>query len=323
MPRVSVVIPTYNRAACIKDAIESVLAQTFHDYEIIIVDDGSRDDTRQTIEGYGSRVQYIYQNNAGVSAARNKGISEARGEWVAFLDSDDEWLPMKLSRQMECLAKFPDVIALVCDVEIVMGNLSHRLFEIRGLSYASGACVRLERPLTSVFDVNYFPSSMLVKREALIKAGFFDEKLSLSEDIELSGRLALLGAWGLINEPLVRLIRKTSENLSSQHVKDPTTSPKVMIYIYSRLKKRTGLTDTEKKYIKWRLADQYFKLGSILMQNNSGEPYIKYFYLSLKEHVSPKNLVRVVLILLLRQKIYNFLVGLKLRRDVTFRRSEI
>ncbi|MBM2835200.1 MAG: glycosyl transferase [Candidatus Brocadiaceae bacterium] len=94
--QVSVVIPTYNRAPYVIMAIESVLAQSYQDYEIIVVDDGSTDGTRDVLEPYRDRIRYMYQDNKGVSAARNTGIQESRGEWIAFLDSDDEWLPNKL-----------------------------------------------------------------------------------------------------------------------------------------------------------------------------------------------------------------------------------
>ena len=108
-PRVSVVIPTYNRAGCLPRAIDSVLAQTFDDYEIIVIDDGSSDNTSEVLAAYGDRVCVVKQVNQGVSAARNHGIRVARGEFVAFLDSDDEWLPRKLEAQVQYLNSHSDV----------------------------------------------------------------------------------------------------------------------------------------------------------------------------------------------------------------------
>src|SRR5215831_13870333 len=93
MPFFSVIIPTYNRATCVGRAIESVLRQTFQDYELIVVDDGSTDKTAEVVRQYGERIVFVSQPNRGVSAARNAGVSRAAGDWVAFLDSDDEWLP--------------------------------------------------------------------------------------------------------------------------------------------------------------------------------------------------------------------------------------
>ena len=102
---VSVIIPTYNRAAYIVEALESVFAQTYGDCEIIVVDDGSTDDTKAVLQSHMARIRYIYQENAGVSVARNTGISAATGEWIAFLDSDDQWRPTKLERQLACVQR--------------------------------------------------------------------------------------------------------------------------------------------------------------------------------------------------------------------------
>ena len=97
---VSVVIPNYNYARFLPEAIDSVLAQTYGQIEIIVVDDGSTDDSREILDGYGDRVTVIFQQNAGVSAARNNGVSRSRGEYLAFLDADDAWLPAKIERQI-------------------------------------------------------------------------------------------------------------------------------------------------------------------------------------------------------------------------------
>jgi glycosyltransferase involved in cell wall biosynthesis len=107
-PIVSVVLPTYNRAGFLPDAIQSVLDQSFEKWELLVVDDGSTDETSIVVQGFRDpRLRYLYQENAGVGAARNNGIAEARGEFVAFLDSDDFWLPQKLGRQVEVLVQNP------------------------------------------------------------------------------------------------------------------------------------------------------------------------------------------------------------------------
>src|SRR3989304_595361 len=103
MPRVSVIIPTYNTAHYIAPAVESVLGQTYQDTEIIVVDDGSTDNTRTVLTPYMDRIQYIVQDNKGRSEARNRGIHQSQGEFIAFLDADDLWLPDKLSQQVAAL----------------------------------------------------------------------------------------------------------------------------------------------------------------------------------------------------------------------------
>jgi glycosyltransferase involved in cell wall biosynthesis len=109
MPKVSVVIPTYNRAKLVLDSIDSVLEQTFRDFELIVVDDGSTDDTRETLQMYGDRIQYIHKKNGGVSDALNCGIHHAKGDWIGILGSDDTWLPNKLEVQMQDIAANPEL----------------------------------------------------------------------------------------------------------------------------------------------------------------------------------------------------------------------
>jgi glycosyltransferase involved in cell wall biosynthesis len=108
-PQVSVVIPAYNCAAYVGQAVDSVLRQTYTDWEIIVVDDGSRDDTKLILEQYGDRIRYIYQQNQGVSIARNRGIELARGEFIAFLDADDYFLPDKIAAQIAVFAAQPNL----------------------------------------------------------------------------------------------------------------------------------------------------------------------------------------------------------------------
>src|SRR6056297_995853 len=107
MPNVSVIIPTYNRSFTVTKAIDSVLEQTYDDHEIIVVDDGSTDDTYEVLRAYLNKIDYKYKENGGISSARNCALQMARGKYIALLDSDDYWKPEKLERQMECFANNP------------------------------------------------------------------------------------------------------------------------------------------------------------------------------------------------------------------------
>ena len=110
MAKVSVIIPTYNRAQVVGEAIDSVLSQTYNDLELIVVDDGSQDETRSVVSSYNSQVTYLHQEHQGVSAARNRGIELARGKYLSFLDSDDLWLKEKLYLQMEGMKSDPETL---------------------------------------------------------------------------------------------------------------------------------------------------------------------------------------------------------------------
>ena len=123
-PKISVVIPVYNRAHLIGDTIESVLEQTYDNFEILVVDDGSTDDTDSVVKSYGDSVRYIYQENMGMGGAhaRNTGIDAATGDFIAFLDSDDEWLPTKLNLQVQLLDDIKDIAWAYCDAQVFEGG---------------------------------------------------------------------------------------------------------------------------------------------------------------------------------------------------------
>ena len=141
---VSVIIPTYNRAHYLGEAIESILNQDIRDcrIEIIVVDDGSTDNTKEVLGKFGNRVRYIYQENGGAGSARNRGIDEATGEWISFLDSDDRWLPGKLALQFKVLDAFPGYNAIHSEFQIFDET---GILENRGLEYWLNDPSALER----------------------------------------------------------------------------------------------------------------------------------------------------------------------------------
>lgn len=207
MPQVSVVIPTHNGARYVPAAVESVLAQTCQDFELIVVDDGSTDATRAVLAPYSDRLAYIYQENQERSAARNTGIRAATGEYVAFLDADDAWLSDKLERQVSVLAEHPEAVlvygqAIYMDID---GNdVSFRGQHMCGHVTPALQVEDLSRALISG-NVVYGGGSMpLVRRSALDSAGWFDESLCYPEDWDLWARLSHLGPFAYIPQPLVR-----------------------------------------------------------------------------------------------------------------------
>ena len=202
MPRVSVVIPTYNRRDYVQAAIDSVLAQTVTDYEVIVVDDGSTDRTGDALSArYGERIRYVWQKNQGESRARNKGIDLARGEYVAFLDSDDLWLPQKLARQVTVLEAKPDMVLVFAS----FGEIDERGAPLANPLPEERIRVDLELPSLCLHNMVGSPSNVMVRTEALKQVGGFDAAIQYGEDRELWLRLRLQGPFAYIDEPLASI----------------------------------------------------------------------------------------------------------------------
>lgn len=203
-PIISVIIPTYNREKTINRAIESVLSQTFKKYEIIVIDDGSIDNTKEIISPYIEKIKYHNQNNAGPSKARNYGIDVAKGEWIAFLDSDDFWFPDKLEIQYEearkanCDACFHDVVFF--NLEEYMNNserctdyeLFNKDINLNQNSKHSGSVLLNDAYKRLMKSQELFLTpTLLIKKYVIKSMGGYLESLRTSEDYELYYRLAV------------------------------------------------------------------------------------------------------------------------------------
>jgi glycosyltransferase involved in cell wall biosynthesis len=193
---ITVIIPTYNRGDYVLEAVESVLRQEHLQPRVIVVDDGSHDGTHLRLQPYLSRISYVYQPNSGVSSARNAGIRLARGEWIAFLDSDDLWLPHKLVRQMEFLERNPALS--ICQTEEIWMRDGRRWNPRKYHRKPSGHCFPslLDRCMVS-------PSAVMLRRELLDQVGGFDESLPACEDYDLWLRIGCRFPIGLVPEALV------------------------------------------------------------------------------------------------------------------------
>jgi glycosyltransferase involved in cell wall biosynthesis len=207
---VSVIIPTYNRAAWVTEAAASVLAQTFRDFELLVVDDGSTDGTLEALAPFSGCLKLLRrQRNRGVSAARNFGISASQGEWLAFLDSDDLWLPDKLARQMAYLESRPDL--LICQTDEVWVRHGKRVNPPLTHRKAGGHIFQasLERCMVS-------PSAVMLHRRLLDEVGLFDVTLPAAEDYDLWLRVSWRYPIGLVPEPLVVKRGGHTDQLSRQ-----------------------------------------------------------------------------------------------------------
>jgi glycosyltransferase involved in cell wall biosynthesis len=210
MNTISVIIPTYNRASVLSRAIDSVLAQSHSADEIIVVDDGSTDETQKLIESQYPQINYIYQSNKGVSAARNTGIQQANGNWICLLDSDDSWQINKLKKQYNAINENSDY--LIChtnetwyrDGKILNQGKKH---EKRG-GYIFQHCL----PLCAIS-----PSSVMINKQVFDDLGLFDEELPACEDYDMWLRITAKYPVLFIDEALTNKFGGHEDQLSKQY----------------------------------------------------------------------------------------------------------
>jgi glycosyltransferase involved in cell wall biosynthesis len=218
MPRVSVIIPTYNRPALLRETLRSVSNQTFTDFEIIVVDDGSTVPGVEDVCAEFLECRYFRQENMGRSSARNRGIGEARGELIAFVDDDDLWKPEKLARQVAFLDQNPHIGLVHSPVEKILfdgtptgeliGNNSPQLRSGRVFPYAVRICV-VKSP------------TPLVRREIFTHCGSFDPNLNAGEDWEFWARVSYKYNFGFIAEPLAYYrIQKARTTVGDEYLRN-------------------------------------------------------------------------------------------------------
>ncbi len=199
-PSVSVIIPTHNYGRFLAEAVESVLGQTFVDFELIIVDDGSTDDTAYVVKPFlkDQRISYIYQDKRGPSSARNAGIREARGEFIALLDADDVWLPSKIEKQIQMIKESADVGLVYCLAEHV---------DEKGGALPHVPMPHMEHPTYK--DLLHFPltlpSCVLISKQIFDEVGLFDETLTAIEDANMWIRILRHHKSAYVDEVLVKI----------------------------------------------------------------------------------------------------------------------
>ena len=210
MPSISVIIPTYNRIETLARAIDSVLTQTHPADELIVVDDGSSDGTAAWLGEHYPQVKLIEQPNSGVSAARNRGIEATSGEWIALLDSDDEWLPKKLEKQLALLASEPE-LKLVHSDEIWIRN-GVRVNQMKKHTKKGGWIFQDCLPLCAIS-----PSAVMIHRTIFDDVGLFDESLPACEDYDLWLRITSVYPVLYCDEPLIQKYGGHEDQLSRKH----------------------------------------------------------------------------------------------------------
>lgn len=225
---ISIIIPAYNRGWIIKEAIDSVLAQIFDNFELIVVDDGSTDNTLEVLSTYRDKIKVIKQNNRGVSAARNKGIISSAGNYIAFLDSDDLWLPGKLKKQFEFLNDNPE--ALICQTEEIWLRNGKRVNQGKRHKKESGMFFEKSLELCMVS-----PSAVMMKKNLFNIVGLFDETLLSCEDYDMWLRINCQYPIFLIDTPLIVKRGGHFDQLSSMHSLDKYRIKSIIKLVNSNL----------------------------------------------------------------------------------------
>ena len=260
-PHVSVIIPAYNQGNFLEYAIQSVLSQTYSNYEIIVVDDGSTDDTSTIAKLYGDKIHYYFQENKGLAGARNTGIRNARGIYIALLDCDDQWLPDFLLKMVSLAEQNPDASVFYCNVNY-MDAEGHTLPQIPDVKLVSP-----DKMYETLVRANFiFANTIFMLRSAVLTAGLFDESFRACEDWDLWLRLSPTHQFVGINDCLVRY-RLHGSSLSA----DPS---KMQQAVKSVIEKHFGPDDgnsknwSDIKKIAYGGVYRYCAWTSVMRQNN-------------------------------------------------------
>ena len=255
--QITVVIPTYNRYELLYRAISSILSQTYKPSEIIVVDDGSTDKT-SNIQNDFPLIKYIYQKNSGVSAARNRGIENASFEWIAFLDSDDEWMSTKLEEQVKFHQEENDILMSYTDELWIRDGVNVKIpkkFKKIGKNAF----------LENLSYCNIAPSSVLMHKSLFESLGMFDESIEVCEDYDLWLRISLENKIGLVDKKLIKKYAGHEDQLSFKHWGMDRFR---IITLEKLLIDEKRLTDTKRPLIKEELLKKYILLLKGAIKHN-------------------------------------------------------
>ena len=268
-PEVSVIIPTYNRANLIGRSIQSVLNQTYQEFEIIVVDDGSTDNTEYVVKGFDdARIRYVrYQENRGGSAARNAGIKIASGDYIAFQDSDDEWLPEKLEKQMVIFKSASVKVGVVYTGFWRIQNNKKKYIPSSAITKKSGNVYK------SILNRNFITTqSAVIKKEVFKKTGMFDERIPAFQDWDLWIRISKYYEFQYVGEALV-ISYYQSKSISANKKASINAHKMILDKYFEDLRKYKKI-----------LANHYFNIGSKLYLNGERRESGIYFLKSIKTY---------------------------------------
>jgi len=305
----SVVIPTYNRSDVILDAINSVLQQEYNDYELIVVDDGSIDNTNKLVAQINdSRLKYIYKENGGVSSARNIGISYASGEYISFLDSDDLWKPNKLLDESLLLSDTPQVNIIFTDLEKYLSeNISipfldqTKYFSLYKQNLKNNDVIMIpsaEAYLMTLKEVFIKTPALTIKREIFSKYGLFSETLKSGEDWELLLRiLEHEDAWFINKQNTI--IRVSEDSLHVMHKEQDHND---MIKILNNIRYSPSIEKERFLAATVGISEMYLHLYWFYARNKNYSKCLKVLSNAIKDTQKPKFIVRIIYVLFLMLK---------------------
>ena len=272
MPKVSVVLPAYNGEKFIGKAVESALSQTYNDFELIVVNDGSKDGTAQVLSGFGAKIKVISQANSGIAKARNVGIEASRGQYIAFLDQDDFWLPEKLEKQMVLFEKDKEVGMTYTDTYVITDDNA----KIRSF--------KLQKPhrgmvIEELFMNNFIStSSVIVKKECFEKAGLFDDSLSPVLDYDRWLNIAVSYKVDYIDIPLVMF----RDHISTFRKNEIFTLGKAIATLEKFINSNAEVRDALGKRADKKIASFYILLGRRLLAKGDSKQAFFNFYIAVK-----------------------------------------
>ena len=299
---ISVVVPTHNRADLLPRAIKSIQAQTVKDLEIIIVSDGSEDNTREVVESLAkedNRIKFIeYFPAKGGNIARNIGIENATGEYVAFLDDDDEFMPEKLERQMAVIEADPEIGLVYTGVRVIYVN---ECIEYSSVPKAEGD-LSSEILLDNIIGTT---STVMARKELLLQAGKFDVQLRALQDFDLWIRVCQLCKVGFVSEEMIRYYNYTGTKQVSALTDKYIES---FAYINKKYKDKMGILPADK--MREKKYNEYMLLGNKAMRNGDGKLARKYIKEALSQIKSKKAMAYYLL------SFFNYKVVLRLRSRV-------
>jgi glycosyltransferase involved in cell wall biosynthesis len=260
---VSVIIPAYNAARYITDAIESVLGQSYPPSEVIVVDDGSTDETVEIVRRYGDRIILLQQCNRGPAAARNAGIGRASGEFIAFLDADDVWTSRNLELQVGMLTEHPEYVLTYGHVRRFTGSPSPEIYRA---TPCNNSWPQGDVSVALIRDTIWATCAAVVRRRVLTRTGGFDEALRIGEDYDLWLRIAAVGPVGYVPY-YVAAVRLHPESATRSHP-FRTVPPEVRV-IRRHLNRVRGLRErVGREAFRRRLAKSYLDLSLHDLQRN-------------------------------------------------------